>query len=267
MTFDEVYPEAKIQKTESFLRNLWAGREKTAYSAYPSEPNYRQAVDIHDMAEKAAENILRGANLPGFNIPRLIADFGTVSTAAYWGGERYTPVGGCIGIKPVVESAEDVESAKPQDASGGDVERGVRLWRLVSEKLSTDRLPCSFIDIQGPLNTAALIWKQEEFMISMYTEPGAVHALLESVTEQIIRIIHEMKERIGRISGPLWPYIWLPTDIGVGITEDYMPLLSPELYNEFGVPYVERISEALGGIFLHCCGKFEHQLENLVKSK
>jgi hypothetical protein len=92
------------------------------------------------------------------------------------------------------------------------------------------------------LNTASLLWQQEEFMIAMYNEPAQVHELLEQVTEHIIHIIRAMKKSIGNICGPVWPYIWLPTDIGVGITEDYMPLLSPKLYREFGIPYVEKIS-------------------------
>lgn len=267
MTFDEAYPVDKIQNTENFLRDVWAGNEKIAFSAYRSEPTYRQVDDPEDMAQKAAHNIMGSADIPGFNIPRILADFSTVSTAAYWGGKRYKPVGGCVGIKPVIETAVDVGKARPADAAGGDVEKAVRLWRAVSAKLQTDRLPSSFIDIQGPLNTAAMLWKQEEFMIAMISEPDAVHALLEQVTEQLILIIQTMIMKIGLIAGPLWPYIWLPTDIGIGITEDYMPLISPKLYKEFGIPYTRRISEAFGGVFIHCCGTYEHQLENLTRSQ
>ena len=166
--FDDAYPVERIQQTEAFLRDLWRGSEKTAFSAYPSEPNYRQMADAEEMAQTAAQNILLGANIPGHNIPRLIADFGTVTTAAYWGGRRHTLVGGCIGIDPVFETADDLDSIQPKDASTCDVARGVALWQRTSEILRIDRLPCTMIDIQSPLNTAALLWRQEEFMMAMY---------------------------------------------------------------------------------------------------
>ncbi|MDW7657152.1 MAG: uroporphyrinogen decarboxylase family protein [Bacillota bacterium] len=267
MTFDEAYPTRKMEETKKFLRDVWSGKEKTVYSAFRSEPAYRQLDDPVEMAHKAARNILLNAEVPGFNIPRILADFSTVSMPAYWGGERYKPVGGCVGIRPVIENAADVGKARPTDATGGDVKKAVRLWRTVSKELQTNRLPCSFIDIQGPLNTAAMLWKQDEFMMAMIYEPVTVHMLLEQVTEQLIRIIKAMIAEIGLMSGPLWPYIWLPTDIGVGIIEDYMPLISPKLYREFSIPYVQRISEAFGGVFIHCCGTYEHQLDNLAHSQ
>ena len=267
MDFDEAYPKRKIEEAERFIRGAWAGKEKIVYSAYPSEPVYRQVEDRDAMVENAVQNILAGAGLPGFNIPRFIADYGTVSTAAYWGGKKHTPVGGCIGIEPVFESAEDVPRARPSDPGGRDAQRAVDDWKAISARLGTDRLYCSLIDIQGPLNTAALLWKQDDFMVAMYTEPKTVHKLLEQVTDQIIAVIRNLLDRIGHVSGPLWPYIWLPKDIGIGITEDYMPLVSQKLYKEFGIPYVERISEAFGGLFIHCCGEYEHQFGNLVRSR
>ena len=263
--YDDIFTIEKQANTENYLRNLWKGKEKTAFSAYSSQPVYRQLENSAEMAEKAAENILSGLSLPGFNIPRFIADYGTVSTAAYWGGKRHTPVGGCIGIDTVIKNAEQVSDISPEHPLNGDVKRALTDFNAVSDKLGTTRLRSSFIDIQGPLNTAALLWQQDDFMASMYEEPEAVHQLLEIVTEQLISIIKATIESFGseKLSGPLWPFIWLPADIGIAFTEDYMPLLSPKLYKEFGIPYIEKINREFGGIFLHCCGEYEHQLENL----
>ena len=250
MKFDLAYPKEKIEKTEKFLRDVWSGKEKTAFSAYSTYPTYRQLDDFDEIAKIAEVNIMSGADLPGYNIPRFIADFGTVSTAAYWGGRRFRlEVGDAIGIETVFKCSDDLGKIKPSDPRGGDVKRAKELWTKVSKKLDTDRLQCSFIDIQGPLNTAALLWEQEDFMMSMYEEPEIVHEFMEVVTEQIIKMIKAVKEEISLLSGPLWPYIWLPTDIGVEITEDYMPLLSPALYKEFGLPYLERICDEFGGVF------------------
>ena len=57
-----------------------------------------------------------------------------------------------------------------------------------------------------------------------------------------------------------WPFVYMPPRMGVGMTEDFMHLLSPGLYEEFGLPYVNRIAREFGGVFLHCCGVFKQHL-------
>ncbi len=266
MNFNDIFPSERLDKTEQVLRNFWKGEGRIVFSSYSSLPNYRQLEDPNDMLKKAEENLLSGANLPGFNMPRFIPDFGTVSTAAYWGGKTYTPAGGFIGIKPVIRTAEDALKVRPEKPDGGDAAKAALLYNQLCKNMHIKDLYCSFIDIQGPLNTAALLWEQTEFMMAMLTESEAVHQLLSEVTDQIIGVIKTMICSIKKMSGPLWPFIWLPSDIGVGITEDYMPLISADLYKEFGVPYVKKISDAFGGLFIHCCGEYEHQLDNLTQS-
>jgi len=230
-------------------------------------PNYRQLSDPQQQVELAVENLLTSHIYPGWNIPRLVADFGTVSTAAYWGGRVRLPVGGCLSIEPIIYSAEQADLATPGEPSGGDCARGLKLYRDVCDRLETDQLYTTTMDIQGPLNTAALIWEQSDFMVAMLETPDAVHRFLDRVTNHLISIIEcYIQGAGGRICGNVWPYIWLPPDIGIGITEDYMPLLSAAMYREFGLPYVERISQRFGGLFVHCCGTYEHQLRNLRES-
>lgn len=265
--FDDVYSMAKIEKTKKFLRKFWYGEEKLAFSVYPITPvNYRKLESDEETIILAAENILSGGNLPGFNVPRYVADLGPESMPSFWGGKRYTYTPGKQGIEPVIFSADDVSkiAAKHLPYNEGDTARVIKIWRSISERLGTDDLECSTLDIQGPLNTASLLWQQEDFMMSMYDYPAKVHELLEHVTEFLIELIHEMLDKTeGKNSGPMWPYIWLPPDMGIGITEDYMPLLSADLYKEFGLPYVERLGKEFGGLFIHCCGKFNQHFYNL----
>ena len=264
--FDSLYPDKKLKATRRLLRDFWNNRIRTVYSSYPCEFEYRQAEDINEMAYLAAHNIEVGADMPGFNIPRLVADFGTVSTAAYWGGKTYTPEGGRKWIDPIISGISDLEGLAAEDPENQDVEKARRLWQDVSAIMGTSRLPCTTIDLQGPLNTLALMWEQQDFMISMYENPGKVHEALEKVTDHLIRVIKALKRKIPMIEAPLWPYIWLPGDIGIGVTEDYMPLLSPELYKEFGIPYVKRLSDEFGGLFIHCCGQFTQHIDSLAES-
>lgn len=268
MTFEKAYPIEKQRQVEEHLRKVWSGEIPRTFSSLSMTPGYRQMSDMARAAEMAAENILSNAQYPGYNVPRVVVDYGTVSTAEYWGGKVHLPVGGCLSIEPIIHDADDSGKFSPRAPEDGDAKKGVELFRAVCKRLGTERLYCSTIDFQGPLTTAALLWEQTDFMVAMYTEPEKVHALLSRITDHLIETFqYYIKESGHRVCGNLWPYIWLPDDIGVGITEDYMPLLSAEMYREFGIPYVERISKAFGGLFIHCCGEYEHQIENLKNAE
>ena len=264
--FIDLYPDSVLDILRKHLRKFWQGDISTVYSSYPVDFEYRQLENIEKMAENAVLNITAGVEMPGYNIPRLVIDFGTVSTASFWGGKIIIPEGGKKWIDPVIHNVDDVDFIKAGDPGTGDVKKGYELWKKVSAGMGSDGVPCTTIDLQGPLNTLSLLWEQQDFMMAMYDYPGKVHKTLEIVTEQLIKIIKSIRKLIPAIEAPLWPYIWIPEDIGIGITEDYMPLLSPELYKEFGIPYVKKLSDEFGGLFIHCCGQFTHHIENLAES-
>ena len=267
MEFEKLYPKDRQLKTEQHLRKVWKGEIPCTYSSITSESYYRGMRPREKMYQAAAENILLNAKYPGYNPPRFIVDYETVSTAAYWGGRVKLPVGGHLSIEPIIRSAEEAENVFPKEPREGDAGKGLEDFEQVKRILGTEDLYCTTIDFQGPLNTAALLWEQVDFMTSMYTDPEMVHHLLGRVTDHLIRVMKYFVEKSGhKVCANTWPYIWLPDDMGMCMTEDYMPLLSPELYREFGIPYVERISREFGGLFLHCCGEYSHQLEVLKNS-
>jgi len=267
MKFDTLYSPIELNKNRNHLRRFWEGKLKTVFSSYPSEYEYRQIENLDKMAETAVLNLAAGRGMPGTNIPRLAIDFGTVSTASYWGGRIYRPSAGRVWIDPIIHCASDVWNIKAGDPKKGDNLKALQIYEMVCEKLDANSLPATPFDLQGPLNTLSLMWDQQDFMMAMYDEPDSVHKALEMVTAHLIGIIDAAYRLNPAIEAPLWPYIWLPSDIGIGMTEDYMPLLSPDLYKEFGIPYVERLSRQFKGLFIHCCGQFSHHIENLYNSK
>jgi hypothetical protein len=36
------------------------------------------------------------------------------------------------------------------------------------------------------------------------------------------------------------------------------------MYEEFSVPYIQRIAHETGGLFIHCCGEFEHTYASMA---
>jgi hypothetical protein len=130
--FDTVYDLKKIQNAKDYLLGFWNQKEMIAYSSYPLYPNYRKISDSEKTIELAAENILSGAELPGFNVPRYIADLGPESLPAYWGGTRHTYELDKFGIDPVIFSANDVDKVSPVTLMKGNYDRlvkGVKIKR------------------------------------------------------------------------------------------------------------------------------------------
>lgn len=256
----------KTDSAKRHLRSFWNGDGQTVFSVYPHDYEYRQIGNLDEMAGMAVINLTSGDDLPGTNVPRLTIDFGTVSTASFWGGKVYRPDGGCIWIDPIIHSTDDIDRLHAAPPRSGDFLKAVSLYENVSRRMDSQNLPCSMYDLQGPLNTLSLMWEQQDMMLSMIDSPEEVHRALDMVTDHLIQQIKAFHEDFRNIEAPLWPFIWLPTDIGIGITEDYMPLLSPDLYKEFGIPYVERLSREFNGLFIHCCGCFSQHIDNLAES-
>lgn len=267
--FDQLYPTELLQQREAKLRDFWAGKGATSLLSIHAGGEFpvRQLDDDDLVVKNALEQIYASAKLSEDYLPWFGPDFGTISTAVYWGGEEITPEGGCPYIKPVIHDPEDVALLPaPTPAAGSHVAHAAKLAARVREQIGNAKLPCRSIDFQGPLSTAGLLWDQGDFYCSMITDPDAVHTLLEQVTKQLIAMVKAIKADCGPTCGPTWPYICLPDDLGFGFTEDLMPLVSPALYKEFGIPYLKRLAEACGSAFIHCCGEFEQHLENLAES-
>ncbi len=120
--------------------------------------------------------------------------------------------------------------------------------------------------MQGPLNTAGLVWEQQRFLMAMHTHPDAIHRLMDRVTRHTIAVFRAFQAAFGpKLIQPFYPEIWMPPEYGVGITEDLMPLISARAYREFGLPYTTRIAETFGGLYIHCCGAFERHLPALAE--
>jgi hypothetical protein len=127
------------------------------------------------------------------------------------------------------------------------------------------RYPIAVTDLQGSLDTAYLVWDSTAFMMAMYTNPAEVHHLMRLVTDLIIRYVREQRARSGHFLPCHYPPLWLPDGRGIAISDDALAVLSPHLYAEFALPYVNELAEEFGGIFIHSCGNFVHQLGNLKR--
>ena len=125
------------------------------------------------------------------------------------------------------------------------------------------RYPVAITDMQGPLDTAYMIWEPSAFMLAMYDHPEEVHHLMRLVTDLIIRYVKEQRARSPEFLACHYPPLWLPDGRGISVSDDGLAVISAKLYREFCLPYMNEISEEFGGVMIHSCGDFTHQLDNL----
>lgn len=128
-------------------------------------------------------------------------------------------------------------------------------------------IPIRVGDIQNPLGIAEMLWNTEDFYTALYEDPDKVHQLLEILTEVVIEYISEMLNISENIVPISWPLIWAPKEKGVYLADDTMSMVSPYMYEEFGVTYNNKISDAFGGVMLHSCTTNERYFDKLMLNK
>ncbi len=254
---------ATLARARAFWRGEWSGPLVSIYH----QPTYRQEPDAERMVAGAVDCIRRdGAGGEPDILPTFWPDFGTVSTAAMWGGKRIPATdGGSPHIEPVGASVTELLALTPCVYEESDFQRGAALYRQVCDRLGTGEVWTRTPDFQGPMNTLALLMDQTDLMCALYDEPEAVKVMLARITDTLIATVRRYIDDVGvdRMIGNSWPFVILPADMGICITQDYMPLLGPEVYLDFEVPELRRIAEAFGGLCIHCCGTYGRHLRTL----
>jgi hypothetical protein len=161
------------------VRRFWQGEGRYLISLTTGQEYYRQIFDDAEILRKAPKHLEVQASLPGTNLPSFFADFGTVSTAKYWGGQtHFDSTGGNIFIDPVVQTLDEALKLKPLpvDHPEMDAAHGLQLYKQLCQALGTESLWFRSPDMQGTLNTAGLIMNQEQMLVDMFSrKPKCMH--------------------------------------------------------------------------------------------
>lgn len=264
------FGEERCRRHIERARQFWEGEGRYVISLTTPQHRPRQDTSDEERFHIHLASLQRQAKLPGLNVPSAFPDYGTVSTARYWGGEvRVAQETGNPHIAPVATTIDEALSLEPLPIgdAGMDTARALTLFRRLKDALQTEHLWFRGPDMQGPLNTAGLILQQDELMIAMRADPEKTRRFLDQVTSFLIDLWrHLLRECDGKFAGSIWPYTFVPPDLGVVFTEDLMPLLSADVYREFGIPVLRRIADELGALHIHCCGRWGHHVPNLKRA-
>lgn len=167
---------------------------------------------------------------------------------------------------PIITDVSQVFSIRKPRVSDGCIIQEIKRHIDYAKSVMGGSIPMLVVDMQSPFSVACQIWEWESLMTACCSSPQAAHHFLRIVTEFSIEFLQEY---LTWLENPLFPgrnFPSIPENIGINIADDTAAImLSPEQYEEFALPYNIMVSQAFGGLSIHSCGNYNHQLDNLLK--
>ncbi len=139
-------------------------------------------------------------------------------------------------------------------------------WIDYAQRKLGTAVPMWTPDIQCPFSVAAQVVEPNELFTACVTDPKAVHHLCRMIAEYTIDLTQQWLQTIEHPGFPGANFPSISENIGLCLADDTpLIMLSPEMYEEFALPYNCMIGEAFGGLHIHSCGDYQHNLDNLLK--
>ena len=225
-------------------------------------------LDPVKFLEAQTDEIEGQSKLRGDLVPALCPTLGVIAVPSAFGAEVVWWENDFPAVRPVIgDRLEKVrELARPR-VTDGELGRILDYTRAFLERTGGET-PIRLGDIQGPLDNAALIFGHTSFLEALITAPREVHQLLDMITDLMIEFASTQRGIVRAAGAEFVPSSfqpWLPDGRGISVANDVAVMLSPELHDEFGVPYLNRLSDAFGGVYIHSCGDWTHLFSSLEK--
>ena len=196
-------------------------------------------------------------------VPALTPSVGVVTIPSAFDCEVVWPQNDFPTIRPLISEPEaivDLTMPGLRDGELGRILDYTQYFRLYTDKL----YPIRMTDIQGPLDNASLIMGHNFFLLAMNTHPRFVHQLLQMITDFTIKFVDAQREAAEDFV-PSLMQPWMPDGWGISISNDDSVMISSRHMEEFGVPYFNQLGAAFGGLYVHSCGNWLHQVPALEK--
>jgi hypothetical protein len=204
----------------------------------------------------------------GDYVPGLCPMLGVIGIPSAFGCEVVWWEDDLPAVRPLIGGdPEEVYDLPKPTITSGELGRILDFTRYFLEQTGA-RIPIRITDVQGPLDSTALIFGHNNFLLALLTHPKAAHHLLQMVTDLTMEYVNAYRNLIHEYGGEFVPtinYPWMPDGMGIQVAHDECVMISPEMHDEFAVPYLNQLSDAFGGIFIHSCGKWTHQIESLAR--
>lgn len=196
------------------------------------------------------------------SIPYLDIYTGTEIFAQAFGCKVVYPDNDMPFARPLINSAKEVSSLQIPDIGSTNLALLFEIADALRERAGSDAL-LKLVDVQSPMDIAALIWEKTSFYTALRDSPNAVLELSNKVMQFLIQFLDEWFGHYGREFIAHFPDYYMP--MGITLSEDEVGSVSPAMFMKFYYQELFELSEHFGGIGIHCCANARHQWKNFLK--
>jgi len=192
-------------------------------------------------------------------VPCLHVATGTEIFAEGFGCMVHRPEDNMPFALPLIHSAAEVAALKTPEPSTSSL---AYLFEMADElrRRAGPEAPLRLVDIQSPMDIAALIWEKAGLLTAMIDAPEAVKELASKVAELLNAFLAEWFRRYGAEYVAHFPDYFMGG--GITVSEDEVGAISAGMFAEFFRDELVALSERYGGIGVHCCAHARHQWDH-----
>lgn len=271
---DELYPPERLAKSKERWRRLWLDEkplDRLPFTYAPAKLGYWDITPKEQrLIDHLDEFISRGVIDDDF-IPGLFAGCHQGGMASMFGARTFEILNegvidtNCEQLLSTLEDAADLQPATMRPES-------IPARWITEDKWYIDqtdgRIPLHLVDEFGPMEIAAKLWSYENLLVAPYIEPELYDKVMTYATDAFILFVDEQKKAAGDllIDTSLNAHDWAPTGATIALGMDSMVMLSPEFFQKYCEPYLERIVKRYAPLTIHSCGWFPQLVKHICES-
>jgi hypothetical protein len=192
-------------------------------------------------------------------IPYLSNVTGTEIFAEAFGCRVHRPDDTMPFALPLIHTAAEADRLKVPEVSTSSLAYLFEIGDELYRRGGPDAV-MKTVDIQSPMDVAALIWNKADLFIALLEAPDAVRSLAEKVRKLIVAFCDEWFRRYGMTYVAHCPdYVMRG---GITMSVDEVGAVSDDMFRMFFRDELIAMSEHFGGIGIHCCADARHQWGN-----
>ncbi len=192
-------------------------------------------------------------------LPYLDMTTGTEIFAEAFGCGVYRPDFDLPAAKPLIHSASQIAKLRVPNISSCSLTYLFDMADELQARAGGEAL-VRLVDIQSPMDIAALIWEKSSFYAALMETPEVVLELAAKVGEFLCAFLDEWFGRYGQAFIAHYPDYYMP--YGVTLSEDEIGSVNSETFETFFLPELAALSKRYGQIGIHCCAGARHQWES-----
>jgi len=191
-------------------------------------------------------------------LPYLDMRTGTEIFAEAFGCPVHFPDDNMPFALPLIQHAGEVAPLQVPDVSTSSVAYLFDIADELVRRAGPDAL-VKLVDIQSPMDIAALIWEKSSFYPALIEAPEAALELADKVKQFLTAFLDAWFARYGDAFIAHYPSYYMPK--GLTLSEDEVGAVSVGTFERLFLPELTELSEHYGGIGIHCCAHAHHQWE------